>query len=280
MRVLAPTLALRALRVCLAMPLLVVLVVVPPAFSQSVADLRADLDVLNRQIQQLRTQLVQQAGARGLPAEPGTALERLDQLEARLRELTGQVDVLTNDIGRIVADASNRAGDIEFRLTELEGGDPSAVGPGEPLGGGLSPRPRARSAPGESTQLAITEKSDFDKASAAFEAGRHAEAVGLLDAFLATYPGGPLSSQASLMRADAFAAQENWQEAARSYLNAFSGAPQAPTAPTALFGLGESLARIGKTQDACLTFAEVGSRYPAAPEAARASARRAALTCP
>jgi tol-pal system protein YbgF len=271
---------LRPVTLCLAL-LLSALVAIPvPAAAQSVADVRADLDVLNGQVEQLRTQLVQQAGARGLPAAPGTALERLDQLEARLRELTGRVDVLTNDIERIVADASNRAGDIEFRLTELEGGDPSSVGQGEPLGGGLSPRPRARSGTDEAAQLAVAEKSDFDAAAAAFGEGRHAEAVALLDTFLATYPGGPLSSRASLMRGDALAAQDNWQEAARSYLNAFSGAPQDPTAPTALFGLGQSLARIGKTQDACLTFAEVQARYPAAPEAARVPAERAALNCP
>ena len=61
----------------------------------------------------------------GLPADPATALTRLDQLEAELRRLTDRVDVLTNDVRRIVDDATNRVGDIEFRLTELEGGDTS-----------------------------------------------------------------------------------------------------------------------------------------------------------
>lgn len=266
-----------------------------PAQAQSVADVRADLDVLNGQIQQLRDQLVRQGGARGLPTEPATALERLDQLEARLRELTGRVDVLSNDIERIVTDASNRVGDIEFRLTEIEGGDTSILGTGEELGGGLSPRPRARSqaaAPSAGAQpegavggtgtaeLAVTEQSDFQAAATAVQDGRNAEAVAMFDRFLATYPGGPLSSKANLLRGDALAAQGQWQEAARSYLGAFSGAPQAETAPTALFSLADSFAKIGKTQEACLTFSEVSQRYPSAPEAGRVAAARAALSCP
>ncbi|WP_424933667.1 tetratricopeptide repeat protein [Amaricoccus macauensis] len=251
------------------------------AQDQSVADVRADLDVLNGQVQQLREELVRQAGAQGLPQTPGTAFERLDQLETRLRELTGRVDVLGNDIERIVADASNRVDDIEFRLIELEGGDPTDLRQGEQLGGGLSSRPRARDGAGEEAQLAVAEQSDFDVAAAALEEGRTGEAVTLLDTFLATYPGGPLSSRASLMRGDALGTQGAWKEAARSYLDAFSGAPQDDgTAPTALFGLGTSLARIGNTSQACLTLDEVVERYPGTPEAARVPAERQALNCP
>lgn len=268
-------------RSCAAVVLLLAAGVMHPALaqSQSVADVRADLDVLNGQIQQLRNELVRQAGAQGLPQAPATALERLDQLETRLRELTGRVDVLSNDIDRIVADASNRVDDIEFRLIEMEGGDPTDLRRGEQLGGGLSPRPRPSGAPGDGAQLAVAEQSDFDTATAAYEAGRTEEAIGLLDAFLATYPGGPLASRANLMRGEALARQGDWQRAARSYLDAFSGAPQDETAPTALLGLGRSLAKIGKTEQACLTFEEVVARYPDAPEAAEAPAERQALNC-
>jgi tol-pal system protein YbgF len=249
--------------------------------AQSVADVRAEVDVLNGQIQQLREQLVQQGASGGLPAQPATALERLDQLEGALRRLTNRVDVLTNDIDRIVTDASNRAGDIEFRLTELEGGTPAAAGQPEPLGGGLTnTRPRARGKTSGPAQLAVAEQSDFDAAVAAAEQGRHGEAVGLFDRFIAAYPGGPLSSRAQLLRSESLAADGDWQRAARGYLEAFSGAPQADTAPAALFGLGQSLARLGKTGDACLTLAEVPIRYPDAPEAGRVAGERAALNCP
>ena len=96
--------------------------------AETVADLRAQLTTLDGQVQQLRDALVRQGAATGLPAEPASALVRLDQLEAELRRITDRLDVLTNDIDRIVKDAYNRVGDFEFRLTELEGGDVSLLG--------------------------------------------------------------------------------------------------------------------------------------------------------
>ena len=117
-----------------------------PALAQdqrTLADVKAELTVLNGQIQQLRDELVRTGAAAGLPAEAATGLARLDQLEAELRFLTDRVDVLTNDVIRITEDAINRVGDIEFRLTELEGGDTSVKPAPAPLGGGVTrPRPR------------------------------------------------------------------------------------------------------------------------------------------
>ena len=78
---------------------------------------------MNGQVEQLRDELVKQGPTRGLPTAPATALTRLDQLQEELERLTNRVDVLSNDVSRIVEDATNRVGDIEFRLTELEGGD-------------------------------------------------------------------------------------------------------------------------------------------------------------
>ena len=172
----------------------------------------AELTVLNGQIEQLRDELVRSGAAGGLPTDPATALTRLDQLEAELRRLTDRVDVLTNDIARIVEDATNRVGDIEFRLTELEGGDTSVPAEPEPLGGGADPaaaaaglrRRGARRAPGA---LAVSEQADFDAAVAAADAGDNAQAAQLFATFLQNYPGGPLSTEAQFRRGEALAAQ-------------------------------------------------------------------------
>ncbi len=250
---------------------------------QTLADVKAELTVLNGQIDQLRDELVRTGAAGGLPTVAATGLTRLDQLEAELRRLTDRVDVLTNDVIRITEDASNHVGDIEFRLTELEGGDVS-VKPEPPLlGGGVTrPMPRpvspAVAAPGTGA-LAVTEQSDFDAAAAAADAGDNAKAAELFASFLQTYPGGPLSTEAQYRRGDALAAQQSWREAARSYLDAFSGAPQDPRAPHALYKLAVSLAELGQTNEACLTLTEVDSRYPGSAVAGDVAARRQALAC-
>ena len=46
--------------------------------AQTVADIRAELGVLNGQVQQLRDQLVQSGAAGGLSTAPASALTRLD----------------------------------------------------------------------------------------------------------------------------------------------------------------------------------------------------------
>jgi tol-pal system protein YbgF len=255
-----------------------------PAPAETLADVKAQVTTLSGQIQQLRAELVRSGSAGGLPVEPATALTRLDQLEAELRRLTDRVDVLTNDVQRIVDDATNRVGDIEFRLTELEGGDTSILTAPEPLGGGLTrPRPRPVSpavAPGVSGALAVAEQSDFDAAVAAADAGDNAKAAGLFAAFLETYPGGPLSTEAQFRRAEALAATGDWRGAARGYLDTFSGAPQDPLAPRALYRLGVSLGKLGQTEEACLTLTEVGMRYPGSPVASDVEAERRTLACP
>lgn len=256
-----------------------------PAGQPTLGDVRADLDVLNRQIAELRAALVASGPGRGLPTASATALTRLDQLEAELRRLTNRVEVLTNDVQRIVGDASNRAGDIEFRLTELEGGDVGALGSPEPLGGGLTaPAAPATPAPppaaGAGSALAVSEQADFDAAVAAAAAGENARAADLFARFLQTYPGGPLSAEAQFRRGEALAAAGDQRGAARSFLDAFSGAPEGPQAPPALLQLARSLAALGQTDEACLTLTEVVSRYPGSTAAAQAPAERQALACP
>lgn len=265
-----------------------------PAQAQSgptVADLRAELSVLSGQVQLLRDQLVQRGAAGGLSANPADALTRLDQLEVELRRVTDRVEVLTNDLNRIIEDASNKVGDIEFRLTELEGGTaPVSTGAAPQLGGGLTAlRPRPRQGPGATTQpgtagpgaqLTVTERSDFDAAVAAAGAGDHARAAELFGAFLATYPGGPLSGEAQFRRGEAQEALGDWRGAARSYLDAFSGAPQDPVARRALYRLAISLNALGQASQACLTLTEVEIRYPGTEVAAEVPARRQEFRCP
>lgn len=270
-----------------------VLTLAAPAFAQggkqSLADIKAELTTLSGQIEQLRNELVRTGASGGLPTEAASALTRVDQLEAELRRLTDKVDVLTNDVIRITADASNRVGDIEFRLTELEGGDAGAAGAAaakpEPvlLGGGVTrPMPRpvapAAAAPG-SGALAVSEQSDFDAAVAAADAGDNARAADLFATFLRSYPGGPLSTEAQYRRGEALSAQGSWREAARSYLDAFSGAPQDARAPNALYKLAVSLAELGQTNEACLTLTEVDSRYPGSAVAGEVASKRLALAC-
>ena len=253
----------------------------PAQDAATLADIRADLAALGAEIRALQAELSEGAGGTGLPAGPAT-LERVDAIERELQRLTGLTEELQFRIEEIVRDGTNRIGDLEFRLCELEPGcDISALGETPVLGGGAAPEaPAPAPAPApDAPQLAVGEQAGFDAARAAFDAGDWQRAADLFAAHVQTYPGGPLSSEADFLRGAALGELGQTAQAARAYLDAFSKTPDGPRAPEALLRLGEALGALGQTQDACITLGEVGVRFPGSDAAGAAEAARARLEC-
>ena len=60
-----------------------------------------------------------------------------------------------------------------------------------------------------------------------------------------------------------------WPDAAADYIAALKGWPATWWGPDAVVELARSLARLGKMAEACQALAELGVRYPTAPEGAR-----------
>ncbi|MCB2128830.1 MAG: tol-pal system protein YbgF [Rhodobacteraceae bacterium] len=255
--------------------------------AQTVADMRAELSSLAAELQSLRAELIS-GGATALTAAGGaSALDRMNAMENALSQITSRTEALQNRIDRIVADGTNRIGDLEFRICELEdgcdpanlpitaslGGAAGATAPAGPDVGGSV----AATAPGP--ELAVSEKADFDRAKATLDAGDFVGAAAQFQAFITNYPGGPLSGDAEYLRGDALQQAGDISNAARAYLNAFSGAPNGPRAPSALLKLGAALGLLQQTQDACVTLGQVGARFPTAPEAVEATTAMRALGC-
>lgn len=250
--------------------------------AQSLADIRQELSMLYVEVQKLKTEL-STTGAGNVNTGAGSVTERVSAIESELSRLTGKTEQLEFRINSIVKDGTNRIGDLEFRLVELEGGDISKLGETSTLGGGAIPAaPAAAPKPAApvTSELAIGEKRDFDAAAAALQAGDFARAATLYEAFIDAYPGGPLTAEAHFQRGEALTGQGDIKNAARSYLNAFSGAPKGGRAPDALFHLGDALGALGQTSEACATLGEVGKRFPDAPAVAEARAARTRLQCP
>jgi TolA-binding protein len=146
----------------------------------------------------------------GAPPQVGggnTLLERIDAIEAELQRLTSKTEELEFRINRITVDGTNRIGDLEFRLCEVEPGcDIGALGDTPSLGGVDSaagvPLPQPAPDP-TGPALALGEQSDFDLARAAFEESDFQGAADKFTTFVQTYPGGPLSSEAYYLRGEA-----------------------------------------------------------------------------
>ncbi|MEP2783792.1 MAG: tol-pal system protein YbgF [Pseudoruegeria sp.] len=248
--------------------------------SQTLADIRQELSVVYVEVQKLKREL-STTGAPGGNLGGNSPLERLDAIEAELQRLTSSSEDLEFRLNRVVTDGTNRIGDLEFRLVELEGGDISQLGETSTLGGdaGVAAPAAPTPLPGEGAELAIGEQTDFDAAQTAFEEGDLRGAADRYQAFTQTYPGSPLSAEAHFKRGESHEGLGEISAAARAYLESFSGTPDGPRAPEALYKLGVSLGGLGQTSEACVTLGEVGARFPSAPIAQNAQVTMRSLGC-
>ncbi|MBS0563952.1 MAG: tol-pal system protein YbgF [Proteobacteria bacterium] len=260
--------------------------------TQTLADIRKEVDQLAAQLQSLKSELVSGGAAAMQAAGGASALDRMNTMEAELERLTSDTEKLQIRVEKVVADGTNRVGDLEFRLCELEKGCDTSKLPETPKLGGAADAGAAAVSGGAATggdaaagaeapkvELAMNEQSDFDRAKALMDKGDFAGAAAGFGTFAQNYPGGPLTGDAQFYQGEALSKTGDTAGAARAYLAAFSGAPQGPHAPAALLRLGAALGLLGQTQDACVTLNEVPSRFPQAPEAAEAKTTMQKLGC-
>jgi tol-pal system protein YbgF len=247
--------------------------------AQTLADIRQELAILNGSVQGLRAELSTTTGVTtgGLG---GPLLNRVDAIEAALSQLTAKTESLEFRINQVISDGTNRIGDLEFRLVELEGGDLGAVGQTPTLGGGTALAP-AMPTPsvGGSGSLATNEQTDFDRAREVLGQGDFRGAADLFATLAQTYTGGPLTAEAHFYRGEALSQLGETSNAARAWLEAFSGDMTGAKAPESLLKVGRALAELGQGPEACVTLQEVGARFPMDPAAGEAATAAMGLGC-
>ncbi|NBD28846.1 MAG: tetratricopeptide repeat protein [Alphaproteobacteria bacterium] len=230
----------------------------------TLADIRAELSALYADLQSLREELTASGQGTQGGVAGATPLDRLNAIEAELTRLTAKTELLEFRIDRVVSDGTNRVGDLEFRLCELEPDcDIGNLGSTPTLGGdGSAPADPAPAEPASGPALAVAEREDYERAQAAMNDGDYQAAADLLVSFSETYPGSPVAAQVHLLRGRAHEQLGETTNAARGYLDSFSAAPEGPVAPEALTRLGTTLGALGQQQDACITLGEVSVRFP------------------
>jgi tol-pal system protein YbgF len=263
----------------------------PAQQAETLADIRQDLSVLYVELQRLRTEL-STTGSTGLNVG-GNTIDRVNTIESALQALTSKTEEIEYRIGRVVEDGTNRIGDMEFRLCEIEPGcDVGALGSTPRLGGGdagvagAPPPPPTSGSTNDGAlpssvggELAMSEENDFRRAQEALATSDFRGAADLFATFRQTYPGSPLEAAVLLGQGKALEGDGDMRGAARAYLDSYSGYPQSEVAPEALFRLGRSLGQIGSVQEACVTLREVSLRYPGASVVPDAQSEITALAC-
>ncbi|MCV2447660.1 tetratricopeptide repeat protein [Paracoccus sp. DMF] len=256
--------------------------------AQTLADIRAELNQLSADLQDLRGQLVA-SGQAGFAAAGGdSAIDRMNAMEARLAQLTGQTEQLQNRIDRVVRDGTTRIGDIEFRLCEMEEGCDLGSLTTPTLGeqGGSSPLPSSDQqgalAPARTPSAGAAtaaEKADFDRAREVLGQGDFRRAADLFAAVAKTHAGGPLTAEALFLRGAALDSAGDLDGAGIAWLESFAANPDGPQAPDALLGLSRAMSAEGGPAEGCYYLQEITSRFPSAPQAAEAEKRMAESGC-
>lgn len=264
------------------------------AQEQSLADIRTELSRLAADFNGLKSELVK-TGAAGTGMAGGSALQRMDTLEAELARITAKAEEIEMRLNRVVSDGTNRIGDLEFRLCEVTPGcDFATLGTTPTLGAGTSAGstptapPQSPNAvvieepttpPVGGAELAIGEQADFDRAKGVLGQGDFRTAADLFATFTQSYPGSPLSQEAQFNRGEALTQLGDTANAARAYLEAFSGSPDGSFAADSLLKLGQALGDLGQAPEACVTLVEVGTRFPGTIAATNAGVAMQGLAC-
>jgi tol-pal system protein YbgF len=229
--------------------LVLALALAAPAAGQDLRAIDRRIDRLEGEVEALREAAGAEATAAG-----GGVLSRLDAVESELRALTGRVERLEFRVERLAEDAARRLYDIQFRLTELEGGDLAALPP--------EPRPLGEGPGSEGPTVSVSERRALEEAVGLVQRGRTEAAEAALAGFLDAYPDSPLAGRARFWQGEARFSGGDFRRAARAYLDGFETDPDGPAAADNLLKLGVSLGRLGRTADACDTLAEVRRRFP------------------
>ena len=231
--------------------------------------------------------------------------DRLNRAEARIRELTGQVEDLSFQLHQIqqqlgieASTAQPTGGVVTIPDNPASGGsgaaprdlgnlviDAPANQPIDLTAPGAAPAaaPAEKGQPRANTQVVSTgdPQSDYDRAYSSILSGDYELAEAAFRNFLTTYPGDDRAPDAQYWLGESLFARGKYNEAADAFLSGYKAYPKSGKAADTLLKLGLSLAGLGEREAACQTYAEVLKKYPNASNALhqRVTAEQAVANC-
>ena len=205
--------------------------------------------------------------------------QRIGELERQLQVMTGQVEANQFKLRQLEEAQAKLRGDVEFRLTTLEGGPRPAADPALPALGAAEPPPATAAAVKPPAKpVATTPEAAWKAAYANVTAKRWPETVTAMGDFLAAHPKSPRAAQAQYWLGRANAERGQHGLAARAYLDAYKNFPRSDRAPDSLVGLAGAMTALKKPAEACRVLGELDSVYGATLTATQKAEARTART--
>lgn len=264
-----------------------------PALGQSYDpyNLEERLQRIEDQLRDLQDQVSQGGGAvNGGGGGGDVSQQRLNDMEASLRNLTGQVEQFGYDIRTIKDKLTQLETETNFRLNQLEGNPGGSPPPAstDNGGGGMPSEPSANpdvggpKPPGTIGDVAAPPAGGQDVESLYNNAMDHLtraeydDALKLFKQVVSQYPQSDEAAQAQYWIADIHYVRKDYESAAVAFAEVLKKYPNAGRGPEAMLKLGLSLINLDRKKDGCTTLAAIKGKYPKASDAILGRADREA----
>jgi tol-pal system protein YbgF len=218
-------------------------------------------------------------------------LRTLEELNAEIARLRGQVEVLANESQQVQKRQRDFYLDLDSRLKRLEGAStaPAGPAPGAAAPAGSAPPAGAPSPPAAAGDFGpgppkVASREDqarevkaYDAASNLFRRNDFASAIDAFKAFLKDYPSSQLASNANYWIGISYANMRDYPRALAAQGDLLNRYPQSAKAPDAMLAIAAIQAEQGDNGSARNTLEDIIARYPLSEAAGKARTRLAAL---
>jgi len=222
-------------------------------------------------------------------------LAQVQQLQRDLQQLRGEVEVQGHELEQLQQRQRDLYVDIDRRLQQLEaGGTGLPAGPAAPAvpvapvtpspasGGAVPAAPAATDlpapAPAGTAYDPAAEAQAYDEALAILREGRYAEAADAYRRFLATYPNGRFADNAHYWLAETHYVTRQFQPALDEFNTLVTTFPNSPKLPDAQLKIGYIHYELGNWQEARSQLESLVQRYPDSTAARLAGERLQRMT--
>jgi tol-pal system protein YbgF len=201
-----------------------------------------------------------------------TLSQRIDQLEAQLREMRNSLDELQNSDEGLRKQQRDLYADLDRRLTALQGSTASLganIGPASGSAGGGAGALDSGTAGGE--------QAAYQRGLDALKANDYPSAITRFRDFLRSYPQSSLDGNAQYWLGESYYVTRDLDSAAAAFSAVETQYPKSTKVPDALYKLGVTQIEQRHMTDAHITFTQLVQRYPGSDAAKLAAAKLQSL---
>lgn len=200
---------------------------------------------------------------------------QIEALREELRQLRGQIEVVSNNIDMAAKRQRDMYVDLDTRLRRLE---QPAAGVAPPPAGAAAPAAAGSVAPATAAVPATADESRvYEAAQNQRRNGNYQGAIIAFQNFIAQYPRSTLAPRAQYWIGDSRFNLRDFKNAIADQQRLIGTYPDSPSVPDALLNIASSQVELGDTAAARKTMDGLVERYPASEAAEKAKRRLATL---